>query len=103
MKQPDLYYYEAIKSHYKLSQILYGENELQASPGGALHWVTRRGPVGVKSTHFFSQWQIPQMVVKYTLKPLMVANEKNQTCIAISWMILKLHYIVKYLWLCFIA
>ena len=43
MKQPDLYYYEAIKIHYKVSQILYGENELQASPGGALHWVTRRG------------------------------------------------------------
>ena len=43
------------------------------------------------------------MVAKYILKPLMVANEKNQTCIAISWMIPKLHYIVKYLWLCFIA
>ena len=36
------------------------------------------GPVRVKSTHFFSQWQIPQMVAKYTLKPLMVANEKTQ-------------------------
>ena len=29
-----------------------------------------------KISPFFSQWQIPQMVAKYTLKLLMVANEK---------------------------
>ena len=31
MKQPDLYYFEAIKWRHKLSQILYGEYEPQAS------------------------------------------------------------------------
>ena len=47
------------------------------TPGGDTPLSDPRGPVRVKSTHFFSQWQIPQMVAKYTLKPLMVANEKT--------------------------
>ena len=31
LKQPDLYYFEAMKWRHKPSQILYGEYELQAS------------------------------------------------------------------------
>ena len=56
MKQPDLYYYEAIKIHYKVSQILYGENELQASPGGghSIEWPAGGSSQGKIDPFFFS-------------------------------------------------
>ena len=58
---------------FLLFSMMYNKLVLGGTPLSDL----RGGSSQDKINPFSSQWQIPQMVAKYTLKPLMVANEKT--------------------------